>query len=96
MVRCSIACRRLKPGIACAFKTRYTAELEHAFGSPDNVAAALDKLQALQSSPPKVLTEGALSQVKHWGKANATVWQTGLLDNAGADGCYFEVERVPF
>lgn len=86
----------MKRGIACVFETRYAAELEHAFGSPDNVAAALDKLQALQSSPPKVLTEGDLSQVKHWSKANATVWQTALLDIAGANGCYFDVERVPF
>lgn len=77
-------------------ETRYAAELERAFGSPQNVAAALDTLESLESSPPDVLSQGDLSLVKQWSKASAAARQAALREVGNADGCYFEVERVPF
>jgi len=67
-------------------ETRYAAELERAFGSPDNVAAVLDTMESLQSSPPDILSPGDLQLVQHWAKASV----------GDAEGCYFDVERVPF
>lgn len=75
---------------------RYAAELERAFGSPDNVAAALDTMESLETSPPDVLSAGDLSLVKQWSKASAAARQAALREVGEADGCYFEVERVPF
>lgn len=77
-------------------ETRYAAELERAFGSPENVAAALDTMESLQSSPPDVLSPGDLSLVKQWGKASAAARQVALQEVGDAEGCHFEVERVPF
>jgi hypothetical protein len=77
-------------------ETRYAQELERSFGSPANVAAALDTMQALESSPPDVLSPGDLSLVKQWGKASAAARQAALRDVGDADGCHFEVERIPF
>ena len=77
-------------------ETRYALELERAFGSPENVAAALDTMESLESSPPDVLSPGDLTLVKQWSKASAAARQAALRDVGDADGCYFEVERVPF
>ena len=77
-------------------ETRYAKELERAFGSPENVAAALDTMESLESSPPEVLSPGDLSLVKQWGKASAAARQAALREMGDAEGCYFEVERVPF
>lgn len=77
-------------------EARYATELERAFGSPENVAAALDTMESLESSPPDVLSAGDLSLVKQWGKASAAARQAALREMGDADGCYFEVERVPF
>lgn len=77
-------------------ETRYALELERAFGSPENVAAALDTMESLESSPPEVLSPGDLSLVKQWSKASAAARQVALREVGDADGCYFEVERVPF
>lgn len=77
-------------------ETRYAKELERTFGSPENVAAALDTMESLESSPPEVLSPGDLSLVKQWGKASAAARQAALREMGDAEGCYFEVERVPF
>lgn len=77
-------------------ETRYAAELERVFGSPANVAAALDTMESLESSPPDVLSPGDLSLVKQWSKASAAARQAALRDVGDAEGCYFDVERVPF
>lgn len=77
-------------------ETRYAKELERTFGSPENVAAALDTMESLESSPPEVLSPGDLSLVKQWGKASAAARQAALREIGDAEGCYFEVERVPF
>lgn len=77
-------------------ETRYAQELERAFGTTDNVAAALDTLQSLESSPPTVLSVGDLSLIKQWGKASAAARQAALREVGDAEGCRFEVERIPF
>ena len=86
----------LRAGDRVRIETCYAAELERAFGSPENVAAALDTMGALESSPPDVLTPGDLSLVKQWSKASAAARQAALREVGDADSCYFEVERVPF
>ncbi|WP_298209327.1 hypothetical protein [Acidovorax sp.] len=86
----------LRPADRVRIETRYAAELERAFGSPDNVAAALDTMESLQSSPPDILSPGDLQLVQHWAKASAAARQAALRDVGDAEGCYFDVERVPF
>lgn len=86
----------LRPSDRVRIETRYAGELERAFGSPENVAAAIATLESLQSSPPDVLSAGDLSLVQHWSKASAAARQAALRDVGDADGCYFDVERVPF
>ena len=77
-------------------ETLYAKELERAFGTSDNVAAALDTMQALEASPPDVLSPGDLSLIKQWGKATASARQVALSEFGDADGCFFEVDRIPF
>ncbi|MBV7427257.1 MULTISPECIES: hypothetical protein [unclassified Acidovorax] len=77
-------------------ETRYAQELERAFGTADNVAAALDTMEALQASPPGALSPGDLSLVQHWGKANAAARQAALHEVGDVATCRFEVERIPF
>ena len=77
-------------------ETRYARELERAFGSPENVAAALDTMESLEAAPPQVLSAGDLSLVKQWGKASAAARQAALREIGDAEGGYFEVERAPF
>lgn len=77
-------------------ETRYAKELERAFGTPDSVAATLDTLQSLESSPPAVLSPGDLSLINQWGKASASARQAALREVGDAEGCRFEVERIPF
>ena len=86
----------LRAGDRLKIETRYAAELERAFGSQENVVAALDTMEWLKSSPPDVLTEGDLSLVKQWSKASAAARQAALREVGDADGWHFEVERVPF
>jgi hypothetical protein len=86
----------LRAGDRVKIETRYAAELERAFGSQENVVAALDTMEWLESSPPDVLTEGDLSLVKQWSKASAAARQAALREVGDADGWHFEVERVPF
>lgn len=77
-------------------EARYAQELERAFGTHENVAAALDTMESLESDPPDVLSEGDLTLVKHWAKASAAARQAALREIADAEGCYFDVDRVPF
>lgn len=77
-------------------ETRYAKELERAFGTPENVAAALDTMQALEASPPDVPSPGDLSLIKQWGKVTASARQVALRECGHADGCFFEVDRIPF
>lgn len=77
-------------------ETRYAKELERAFGTADNVAAALETMQALEASPPDVLSPSDLSLIKQWGKASAAARLVALREVGDAEGCFFEVERVPF
>ena len=77
-------------------ETRYAKELERAFGTPENVAAALDTMQALEASPPDVLSPGDLTLIKQWSKASASARLVALREVGDADGCYFEVDRIPF
>jgi hypothetical protein len=86
----------LRAGDRVKIENRYAAELERAFGSQENVVAALDTMEWLESSPPDVLTEGDLSLVKQWSKASAAARQAALREVGDADGWHFEVERVPF
>lgn len=74
----------------------YARELERIFGGPEQVAAAIDTLEALEESPPAVLSAGDQTLVKAWGKASAAARQVALREVRDADGCYFDVDRVPF
>lgn len=75
---------------------RYAKELERVFGTPENVAAALDTMQSLESSPPSVLSPGDQSLIKQWSKASASARQVALQEIGDAEGCYFDVDRIPF
>lgn len=77
-------------------EARYARELERVFGTPENVAAALDTMESLEASPPDVLTDGDQRLVKQWAKASAAARQAALREVGEADGCYFDVDRVPF
>lgn len=77
-------------------ETSYARELERAFGTPDNVAAALDTIQALEASPPDVLSPSDLSLIKQWGKATAAARLVALREVGDSEGCFFEVDRIPF
>ncbi len=77
-------------------ETRYAKELERAFGTADNVAAALETMQVLEASPPDVLSPSDFSLIKQWGKASAAARLVALREVGDAEGCYFDVERVPF
>lgn len=77
-------------------ETRYAKELERTFGTADNVAAALETMQALEESPPDALSPSDLSLIKQWGKASAAARLVALREVGDAEGCFFEVERVPF
>lgn len=99
-IRYSVSLRdhpeNLRAGDRVTIETRYAAELARAFGSPENVVAALDTMELLESSPPEVLTQGDLSLVKQWSKASAAARQAALREVGDADGWHFAVERVPF
>lgn len=77
-------------------ETRYAKELERAFGTAENVAAALETMQALEASPPEVMSPSDLVLIKKWGKASAAARLVALREVGDAEGCFFEVERVPF
>lgn len=77
-------------------ETRYAKELERAYGTADNVAAALDSMQALEAMPPGSPSPGDLALVQQWGKANAAARKAALQDFGDAAECRFEVERIPF
>lgn len=77
-------------------ETTYARELERAFGTPENVAAALETMQALETSPPDELSPGDLLLIKQWGKASAAARQVALREAGDAEGCFFEVDRIPF
>jgi hypothetical protein len=77
-------------------ETRYAQELEWAFGTADNVAAALDTIEALQASPPGALSASDLALVQHWSKANASARQAALQEVGDVASCRFDVERIPF
>lgn len=77
-------------------ETTYARELERAFGTPENVAAALETMGALETSPPDELSPGDLLLIKRWGKASASARLVALREVGDAEGCYFEVDRIPF
>lgn len=77
-------------------ETRYAQELERTYGTAENVAAALDSMQAMEAMPPGSLSPGDLSLVQQWGKANAAARQVALKEFGEAAECRFEVERIPF
>ncbi|WP_462387306.1 hypothetical protein [Acidovorax sp. Q11] len=77
-------------------ETQYAQELERTYGTADNVAAALDSMQALEAMPPGPLSPGDLALVQHWGKANAQARQVALQEFGDVATCRFEVERIPF
>lgn len=73
---------------------RYARELERVFGGPEQVAEALETMEALESSAPDVLSPGELSVVKLWGKASTAAREAALRDLGDADGTYFDVRRA--
>ena len=77
-------------------ETTYACELERAFGTPENVGAALDTMAALEASPPGALSPSDLSLIKEWGKACATARRAALQLVGDTAECRFEVERIPF
>lgn len=77
-----------------AAETRYIKELTRQFGSPEQVAAALDTMHSLEESPPEVVAPSELALLKHWGKATNAARQAGFRDLGEAEGAYFEVQLV--
>ncbi|CAN7511631.1 hypothetical protein LJR129_003558 [Acidovorax sp. LjRoot129] len=77
-------------------ETRYAVELERVIGTPEEVAATLDTLQLLQSSPPGSFSPDQLAVVRRWGVASTAARRAALKDVGDAEGCRFEVERIPF
>ncbi|WP_460479350.1 hypothetical protein [Comamonas humi] len=77
-----------------AAETRYTRELTRQFGSPEQVAAALDTLQSLEDFPPESVSPSELALVKQWGKATNAARQAGFRDLGEVEEAYFEVQLV--
>lgn len=77
-------------------ETSFARELERILGGPEQVAAAIDTMEALEESPPEVLSADDQAAVKAWSKASAAARQVALREVGDADGCYFDVDRIPF
>jgi len=77
-----------------AAEARYTRELTRQFGSPEQVAAALDTLHGLEEAAPDAVSPGELALVKQWGKATNAARQAGFRDLGDAQEAYFEVRLV--
>jgi hypothetical protein len=75
-----------------AAETRYTRELTRQFGSPEEVAQALDTLYRLEDAPPEEVPPSALTLLKLWNKATNAARQAGFRDLGDAEGAYFEVQ----
>ncbi len=73
---------------------RYAKELERVFGTAENVAAALDTMESLESSPPEEICASDLSLVKEWGRAATLARSAALREVGDAEGCYFDVQRL--
>lgn len=86
----------LKASDRIKIETTYARELERILGGAEQVAAAIDALEALEESPPDVLSAGDQTLIKTWGKASAAARQVALREVGEADGCYFDADRIPF
>ncbi|MBO9678437.1 MAG: hypothetical protein J7556_09370 [Acidovorax sp.] len=73
-------------------EARYAKELERQFGSPGQVAAALDTMHSLEESPPEVVSPSELALLKHWGKASTAARQAGFRDLGDTEAAYFDVQ----
>lgn len=72
-------------------ESRYARELERVFGTPEQVAAALQTMTSLEESPPETVSDGELALLKQWGKASNAARQAGFRDLGEAEGAYFDV-----
>lgn len=77
-------------------ETRFATELERSFGPPEEVLAALDTLQLLQGSPPRSPSPDQLAVLQRWDIASGAARRFALADVGQAEGCRFEVDRIPF